>query len=273
MDKDVLSQCEALIVMGITHNKDRKTIKEWMEAKDIGDRAAAAFDDLGSLKPGEAWYWNPGEDQFEKFTFRKRRTLHPREMKKIGLKPGTIRLGDMQSFVDTAKRGLTKTQLYVPEPGPKKGRPILPEVTLANHEIIDRLTKENEALKVKVQHLHEQLADEKRKSVDANHRLHVVREALAPQYDSLRTLFENLSPAAGPSAAVNRGPFEKWMTKAPKVGIRLMLEHLVENGEATRQQLATIAGVAKSTSYDYVGWILRNQLAQDDGKIISIRKM
>src|SRR5947207_8592370 len=34
MDKDVLSQCDALIVMGITHKKDRTTVKDWMEAKD-----------------------------------------------------------------------------------------------------------------------------------------------------------------------------------------------------------------------------------------------
>lgn len=273
MDKDVLSQCEALIVMGITHKKDRTTIKEWMEAKDIGERAKAAFDQLGSLQPGEAWLWWPSEDRFERFTFRKRHTLHPREMKKLGLKQGQIRLGDMQTFVERARRELTKTLVLVPESEPRKQKPILSPVKLANHEIIDRLTRENEELKSKVQGLHEQISSSRQVSQGAERRLAAVREALRPQYDAMRGLFENLLASPGQTGTADRSSYLVWLEKAPKVGMKKMLEYLIDNDEATRAQLATIAGVARSTAYDYVGWILRNQLAEDNGGKIVLRKM
>jgi hypothetical protein len=272
MDKDVLSQCDALIVMGITHKKDRDTIKDWIEAKDIDERVADCFKELGSLKPGEAWYWSPGEERFEKFLFRKRRTLHPREMQKIGLNKGAIKLGDMAAFVDRAKRELTKTLAPVPGPKPEKSKPekLKPEVRIPDPQHF-ALVAENENLKQKVQQLHEQLANERRAAQSAERRLSVVRETLRPQYDSLRALFENLG--AEKSSVADRSSWLVWLEKAPKVGMKKMLEHLIENGEATRAQLATIAGVARTTSYDYIGWILRNQLAEDNGQKIVLRKM
>ena len=271
MDKDVLSQCDALIVMGITHKKDRTTIKDWMEAKDIGDRASVAFDELGSLQPGEAWYWSPGEDRFEKFAFRKRKTLHPREMRKLGLSQGAVKLGDMDAFVDRAKRELTKVVVQVPSSPKKKDlRPGF--IRFVPDEKISGLNVEIAELHEKVKNLHHDLSLERIHRADAERRLAVVREALRPQYDALRGLFDQLSQPGG-STAVNRGPFEKWLSKAPKVGMKTMLEHLLDNGQATRQQLATIAGVARTTSYDYIGWILRNGLAEDNGKEIVLRKV
>jgi hypothetical protein len=267
MDKDVLSQCDALIVMGITHKKDRTTVREWMDAKDIGERVADCFAELGSLEPGVAWYWSPGEDRFEKFKFRKRRTLHPREIRKLGLKQGSIKLGDMAAFVERAKRELTKTVVAAPAP-PRKRYPDGPPPRNAD---LEPLLQEVAKLKVNVQELHEKLSAERRASQSAERRLAAVREALRPQYDALRGLFENLLTEK--PNAVDRTSYLVWLEKAPKIGMKKMLEHLIENGEATRAQLATIAGVARTTSYDYIGWILRNQLAEDNGQKIVLRKM
>jgi len=282
MDKDVLSQCEALIVMGITHKQDRKTVREWMEAKDIGERAADAFAQLGSLKPGEAWFWWPSEDRFEFFTFRKRRTLHPREMKKLGLKQTQIRLGDMHAFVELAKRELTKTSVQVPEGPIKRGRiphePEPPKVSLVRAAEFDRLTKENEELRTKLEEFRTKLEELNEKYnrarhgiADADRRLTSVREAFRSQHDALRGLFDLVGSSK--SSGADRSSWLVWLEKAPKVGMKKMLEHLIEKGSATRAQLATIAGVARTTSYDYVGWILRNQLAEDNGKEIVLRKM
>jgi len=267
IDKDVLSQCDALIVMGMTHRKDRATVQEWMEAKDVDERARKAFDELGSLRPGEAWYWSPGEDRFERFTFRKRRTLHPREIRKLGLNSSNVQLGDMTAFVELARRELTKTVASVPGPKAPKSddRPV---VKIHDSERF-QLVAENENLKAKVQDLHQRLSQATSKIQDAERRLTGVREALRPQYDALRGLFETI----GISGSADRSRYLKWLEKAPKVGMRTMLEHLIEHGEATRQQLSTIAGVARSTSYDYIGWLVRNQLAEDDGSKIILRKV
>jgi hypothetical protein len=274
IDKDVLSQCDALIVMGITHKKDRTTIREWIEAKDVGDQAEQAFQKLGSLQPGEAWYWSPGEDRFEQFKFRKRRTLHPREMQRLGLKSGKIQLGELTAFVERAKRELTKT-VSGPEAGPRRRVPHEPEppkVSLVKAAEFDKLLTEKERLAGEVDDLRGKLSTEQSARRDAEGRLEAVRTYLKPQYESLQKLFDRL-PVKGSAGAVDPGSFAKWLDKAPKLGMKIMLEHLIENGEATRQQLATIAGVAKSTAYDYVKWILRNQLAQKDGDRIVLRKM
>lgn len=274
MDKDVLSQCDALIVMGITHKKDRTTVKEWMEAKDIEERVAGCFNELGALKPGEAWYWSPGEDRFEKFVFRKRRTLHPREMQKLGLKTASIRLGDMDTFVERAKRELTKTSV-VPDPGPRRRghrEPEPPKHSLVKAAEFDKLLTEKERLQHEVEELQDKVSSEQAARRDAENRLEVVRTYLKPQYESLQKLFDRMPTSSG-NGSVDRGSFKKWLDKAPKFGMKAMLEYLIENGSATRQQLATIAGIARTTSYGYVGWILRNQLAEDNGKEIVLRKM
>lgn len=273
IDKDVLSQCDALIVMGMTHRKDRATVQEWMEAKDVDERAKKAFDELGSLRPGEAWYWSPGEDRFDRFTFRRRRTLHPREIRKLGLSSSKVQLGDMTAFVELARRELTKTSVAVPGPKTPKPKPS------ALEESYDRMAAGNEKMAARIQELERQvgalrddLANERRASAVAERRLEAVRKALSPQYEALQHLFENLKPSVGVGAS-DRGPYGVWLAKAPKVGIRKMLEHLIDNGEATRQQLATISGVARSTAYDYVGWITRNQLAEANGETIVLRRV
>lgn len=272
IDKNVLSQCEALIVMGMTHEKDRDTVKGWIDAKDEDGKAIEAFNTLGSLAPGEAWIWWPGENRFERFTFRKRKTLHPREMRKLGLKSGSIKLGDMTTFVERARRELTKTSVAVPE-GPRKKQEYVPgPIKLVPDEGISKLTVEIEELTKKVEDLHRELAVQRSARVDAERRLETVREQLRPQYDALRGLFEQLG-STPTGSSVDRTKYLKWLAKAPKVGMKTMLEHLIENGEATRQELAAIAGVARTTSYDYIGWILRAQLAEDDGKKIVLRRI
>jgi hypothetical protein len=275
IDKDVLSQCEGLIVMGMTHRKDRETVREWIESKGIDEQVSKCFDELGSLAPGEAWYWNPGEDRLEKFIFRKRHTLHPREMKRLKIRPGEVQLGDSTNFIEKLRKELSRTVVSVPET-PRRGR-IVREPDPSKHSLVraaefDRLQKENEDLRSKFQDLHEQLATMRRSDQDAQRRLAAVRESLRPQYDALRGLFEQLSTSSGNKPS-NPGVFSKWLQKAPKVGMKTMLEHLLETGSATRQQLATVAGVARTTSYDYIGWILRNGLAEDNGKEIVLRKV
>jgi hypothetical protein len=298
MDKDVLSQCEALIVMGMTHKKDRKTVQEWMEAKDIGERAAAAFAELGSLKPGEAWLWWPGEDRFERFTFRKRETLHPREMNKLGLKASAVKLGDMQAFVEKMKRELSRTVSAVPAP-PKllkaaqdiselaknpKLRKVLLETNagVANalagaqdavkehQDRIGELAIENGRLRSQVQDLAEKLRAAEREKKSAVLRLEAVRDHLRPQWEALQGLFNELGEV---KAAQDRSIWEPWLQKAGQRGCKRMLEVLIEKGELTRNQLGTLSNVAstKSTFRNYLSWLKTNGLVEVDRETVKLR--
>lgn len=265
IDKDVLTQCEALIVMRMTAEKDRETVRDWIQAKDLGGQVEKMFRQLGSLKDGEAFLWWPTKDRFERFTFRKRHTLHPREMKLLKLRSSDIRLGDSVQFVETLKRQLSKTQVSVPEAPPRKRRekPFEPYPFTDEHSPRTTDHKREEYEKT-IKDLKEAVAHERGLRVDAEKRLAVVRTSLKPQYDSLSTLF-NLTKASN-IGSVDRGLYNQWLEKAPKSGIKKMLEYLLEHGEATRTQLATIAGVTPRSAYDYVGWLVRNGLARPDGK-------
>lgn len=289
LDKDVLSQCEALIVMGITHTPDRKTIQAWVEAKDIGGRVDAMFAELGSLTPGQAWLWWPGEDRFEKFTFRKRETLHPREMKRLGLKPGTVQLGDSRAFVEKLKIELSKLQVVV-HASNAGGQPIAPKTAKAIAEMaqraaaappppfdeISKLRIEKDAMegnyRGQIGHLKEELAREKAARAAADARLEAVRKHLKPQYDAMHALFEKLGEGPAAGAGVVAGVWAEWAAKAPNERVKRMLENLVQKRRLKMRQLATLSrvGYGNGTWYRDLKWFTNNTLVTVDGDEIAL---
>lgn len=288
LDKDVLSQCEALIVMGMTHKKDRATVAEWIEAKDIGERVSHMFKSLGSLEPGQAWLWWPGEDRFEQFTFRRRETLHPREMKKLGLQPSAVQLGDSQEFVARLRKEMAKTTAAAGLVSPKLMTP------KALSEVVRRSAQDMAPMVAESQHIARQLNDqagriakldaeveqlskdryaESQRRQDAERRLEAVRKQLRPQYEAMRDLFEDLGQAASAKggAAQDLGVWEPWLGKAGKAGCRRILETLLQRGRMTMRQLATLAGVqyGNRSWRNYKSWLQRNSLVTIDGEDIA----
>lgn len=76
INKDVLTQCEVLIAMQLTHALDRKAVDAWVEAHDVRDQRAEFMASLASLGIGEAWVWSPGWlDIFQRVQFRRRETF------------------------------------------------------------------------------------------------------------------------------------------------------------------------------------------------------
>lgn len=272
LDKDVLSQCEALIVMGITHKKDRDTIRDWVEAKDIGDRVETMFDELGSLPPGHAWLWWPGEDRFERFVFGKRETLHPRDMKKLGLKQSEVKLGDVHVFVERMNREMTRTQGASAEAPPsintRGGSPVIQIAPAVSH-------LEAELVKVCAErdNFREGMLEARASRFDVEQRLEAVRKRLKPEYDALRKLFEELGDGPASAAGADRSIYESWLQKAGKRGCRRMLEVLLDRPEITRNQLGTLSGVpaTKSTFRAYMSWLKTNGLIEVDGEMVRLR--
>lgn len=267
MDKDVLSQCEALIVMGITHKKDRTTIKEWMEAKDISERVASCFEELGSLKPGEAWLWWPSEDRFDKFTFRKRETLHPREMQKLGLNASSVELGDVRRFVESLKAMVSRKVVAVqPPPGAarkehrKEGAPSAPAPQFTE------IAAENFALKDRIKALEAEnaaLSGQRQWAVGEVQRL---RDFLKPDLERAQKLVHLMSERNSPDdnghhvQLVNESDYEKWFDKASKKGAKAMLEVMLKERRIKRSQLQTLSGVSRATFFRGLSWMKTNHL-------------
>jgi hypothetical protein len=60
LNKNVLTQCESLFALRMTHPKDIDAIREWVGVHSTPDEAAAVIESLPSLPIGEAWFWSPG---------------------------------------------------------------------------------------------------------------------------------------------------------------------------------------------------------------------
>ncbi len=84
INKDVMSQTSTLICLKTTGPHDRAALKSWIEANDPGDHQKLFMDSLASLSVGEAWYWNPGQNIFEKIQTRKKTTFDSSSTPKIG---------------------------------------------------------------------------------------------------------------------------------------------------------------------------------------------
>ena len=96
---------------------------------------------------------------------------------------------------------------------------------------------------------------------------------LKPQYEAMEVLFRELAQSGTQAGTLDRGVYDTWIQKAPKKGIRIMLENLIDKGPLTFQQLCTLAGAAASTGYEYVGWLKRNQLVDREGESYRLRSV
>src|SRR5262249_27870867 len=60
VNKNVLTQCAALICLRIIGAQDRKAIEEWIDAHGDEEEAKQVLASLPSLAIGEGWFWSPG---------------------------------------------------------------------------------------------------------------------------------------------------------------------------------------------------------------------
>ncbi|MFB3432021.1 MAG: helicase HerA-like domain-containing protein [Phycisphaerales bacterium] len=76
VNKDVLTQVEAIIAHRHTSPQDRNALKAWVEGHDSQGHGKVFLETLAELKQGEAWVWSPEWlDVFEKVKVRERRTF------------------------------------------------------------------------------------------------------------------------------------------------------------------------------------------------------
>lgn len=85
--KQVLTQCEMLVAMGMSHPRDIGAIEEWVAVHGDETLAKEMIESLPSLPVGTAWFWAPGwGDVFEKVEVRQRATFDSSATPKPGEK-------------------------------------------------------------------------------------------------------------------------------------------------------------------------------------------
>lgn len=86
LHKDVLTQAEVLIALGMTGPRDVAAIDEWVRLHADEDQARAVKASLPSLPVGTAWVWSPGYlDLLAKVRIRARRTFDSSATPKPGV--------------------------------------------------------------------------------------------------------------------------------------------------------------------------------------------
>jgi hypothetical protein len=88
LNKNVLTQCEVLILHRLIAPQDRAAVKAWVEIHGTAKQQKALFDSLASLQVGEAWIWSPGWlDLFQRVHIRRRETFDSSSTPKAGSAP------------------------------------------------------------------------------------------------------------------------------------------------------------------------------------------
>lgn len=76
LNKDVLTQCEVLIALRMSHPRDIDAIKEWVNVHSSVSDAKDLIDSLPSMQVGNAWVWSPSWLKvFKKIQIRLRETF------------------------------------------------------------------------------------------------------------------------------------------------------------------------------------------------------
>lgn len=77
LNKNILTQCECLIVLQMTGPQDQDAIKEWVSRNGTKSQQETLMGSLASLQRGEAWVWSPSWlDVFKKVQIRTRETFN-----------------------------------------------------------------------------------------------------------------------------------------------------------------------------------------------------
>ncbi len=108
VNKDVLSQIELLICHAVTGKHDRKALREWIEGKDSKGRLDEFEADLAGLEVGEAWFWHPVADVFERVRVDMRATFDSSKTPELGetvdspSSPACVDLDGLRSALEEA---------------------------------------------------------------------------------------------------------------------------------------------------------------------------
>lgn len=75
LNKNVLTQCEVLVALRMVHPKDIDAVKEWVNVHGDPATAKKMIESLPSLPIGNAWFWCPAWDLFQRAEIRSRETF------------------------------------------------------------------------------------------------------------------------------------------------------------------------------------------------------
>jgi len=129
LNKDILTQSDCLVVLRTLAPQDKKAIQLWVEEQTDEDRRKLKewYDSLKELRNGEAWVWHPEKPTiYRKIIFRERETFHATRTFLLSPKAQTIKLMDVNEFIEKFRVVFEPKPKPVPEPSVRSIRTIEP---------------------------------------------------------------------------------------------------------------------------------------------------
>ena len=290
IQKDVLTQCETLLAMRSMGEPDRRALKGWI-AECVSPRpddpdVERFLGSLPELPDGEGWLWSPQWLKvFERIRIRERKTYHPGRTREVGAEAQPVALSreTVADFVErfsavlaaepparVAGRTVGKRGAKMPAVGASeasgRGVDLPPSPPPAHLERLRVLEEDNARLRGQNADLHRQLGA-------AKATIAALRQALEPQYKAMHRLFHELETVTG-DGAIDLAVWDPWFKKLPGAPRKLLQTLLDRGGQATRAQVATLAGwgVKGTTLRDAISYLHTRGLLVKDGDALRVNQ-
>jgi hypothetical protein len=243
INKDVLTQTDALVALRNTSPQDRKAIADWFS----WHSAPPPTGDLAGLDNGHAWLSVPVQDVLAPVTFRRRRTFDSGATPELGEQAKAATLADID--LDALRTALKDQIERVEQDDPKVLRATIAALERQLREMPLRPAPEPEVIEVvsaeavrlaeqALDHLDEFIADLRTYRDDVNdllNELHATEQASVPTATS----------AAHVAVPVDRAR----AGNPPGKTHRRLLEALALHGPLDRQRLGVIVGLTPSAGH------------------------
>lgn len=299
INKDVLTQIDALFVFGLTSPQDRKALAEWVQAKDDEGHLKEFEMGIASLQKQEAWFWSPEAfgGAFKKVKIRDFNTFHPdkthlRRTGQLQLKPVTTDISKIVSKLGDQMDKLTKEKIDVasiPKLQSKikvlerklehaKEQKLSPiEIKKAIEEAKAPLLQEIAALKAEAKKYNSYFKKTAQAIDTIIHNNPFIKGSEKPQMTKANPYHVrtsgNITTIESNSKAIERDPSDN--EKPLRAGEMRILKHLASRSPLTltKNQLGTLSGFTPSggTFSAYYGNLKRRKLITiDHAKNISV---
>lgn len=150
LNKDVLTQVDALVALRMTGLTDRKAIDEWVKGHGDDEAARLVKESLSSLKNGESWWWIPEKHILKRVQVREARTFDSSPTRTRGSErrePTSYADIDMEVIGDRMAATIERAKLTDPKELAKRIREL--EAELAKRPTEVEVVKEVEVEVVK----------------------------------------------------------------------------------------------------------------------------
>jgi len=289
---DLLTCCETLVAMRVTHPADRGAVADWLkEYSNDNERGKLVLTSLSSMKRGEAFVWSPEAEIFEQKQFPLFKTYDsfapPPEGKKLQLKGwATVDMKEVRAKLakviekaeETDPKALKKKIIALQADLRKKSHL---EATTDSGQIIE-LKKTAENLRIENKELHKIAANIKSQ---ADKEIKSFRNAMI-EIEKIVNRFTTLEVIQLPEMKIDKKEWEKYSGPAKiregtptlkttddsplsRGEIKVLVAIAQNKDEGTGQQeLSILTGYKNTSRYEYIRRLTAKGLCEMRGNLL-----